>query len=66
MKRVSFSFVAAVRVRDHAVTVEVTDWEPVILSRLGRRTDDGPPGWTAGFAKPAAARLRSWVRCYPG
>jgi hypothetical protein len=39
-ERVSFSFVGAVRVRDYAVTVEVIGREPVILSRLGRRTDE--------------------------
>ena len=39
-ERISFSFVGAVRVRDYAVTVEVTGREPVIVSRLGRRTDE--------------------------
>jgi len=39
-ERVSFSFVGAVRVQDYAVTVEVTGREPVIVSRLGRRTGE--------------------------
>ena len=39
-ERISFSFVGAVRVRDYAVTVEVTGRSAVILSRLGRRTDE--------------------------
>ena len=39
-ERVSFSFVGAVRVQDYAVTVEVTGQEPVVVSRLGRRTDE--------------------------
>jgi len=39
-ERVSFSFVGAVRVRDYAVTVEVTGREPVMVSRLGRRTGE--------------------------
>jgi hypothetical protein len=39
-ERISFSFVGAVRVRDYAVTVEVTGRPPVIVSRLGRRTDE--------------------------
>jgi hypothetical protein len=39
-ERVSFSFVGAVRVQDYAVTVEVTGREPVIVSRLGRRTSE--------------------------
>ena len=39
-ERVSFSFVGAVRAQDYAVTVEVTGREPVILSRLGRRTGE--------------------------
>ena len=39
-ERVSFSFTGAVRVQDYAVTVEVTGQEPVIVSRLGRRTDE--------------------------
>jgi hypothetical protein len=39
-ERVSFSFAGAVRVRDYAVTVEVTSREPVVLTRLGRRTGE--------------------------
>jgi hypothetical protein len=39
-ERVSFSFTGAVAVRDYAVTVEVTGRDPVVLSRLGRRTDE--------------------------
>ena len=39
-ERVSFSFARAVRVRDYAVTVEVTGREPVVLTRLGRRTGE--------------------------
>ena len=42
-ERISFSFVAAVRVRDYAVTVEVTGREPVVVSRLGRRTVPAGP-----------------------
>jgi hypothetical protein len=39
-ERISFSFVGAVQVQNYAVTVEVTGREPVILSQLGRRTDE--------------------------
>ena len=40
-ERISFSFVGAVQVQNYAVTVEVTGGpEPVILSQLGRRTDE--------------------------
>ena len=39
-ERVSFSFAGAVRVQDYAVTVEVTGREPVVLTRLGRRTSE--------------------------
>jgi hypothetical protein len=39
-ERVSFSFARAVRVQDYAVTVEVTGREPVVLTRLGRRTGE--------------------------
>ena len=39
-ERISFSFVSAVQARDYVLTVEVTGREPVILSRLGRRTDE--------------------------
>jgi hypothetical protein len=39
-ERISFSFVGAVRAQDYVVTVEVTGREPVILSRLGRRTGE--------------------------
>jgi hypothetical protein len=39
-ERVSFSFAGPVLVRDYAVTVEVAGREPVIVSRLGRRTDE--------------------------
>jgi hypothetical protein len=39
-ERVSFSFAGAVRVQDYAVAVEVTGREPVVLTRLGRRTGE--------------------------
>ncbi len=39
-ERVSFSFARAVRVQDYAITVEVTGREPVVLTRLGRRTSE--------------------------
>ncbi len=39
-ERVGFSFAGAVRVQDYTVTVEVTGREPVILTRLGRRTGE--------------------------
>ncbi len=39
-ERISFSFAGPVRSRDYTVTVEVAGREPVILSRLGRRTGE--------------------------
>jgi hypothetical protein len=39
-ERIGFSFAGAVQVREYAVTVDVAGREPVILSRLGRRTDE--------------------------
>jgi hypothetical protein len=39
-ERISFSFVSAVQVRDYVVTIEVPGREPVMLSRLGRQTDE--------------------------
>jgi hypothetical protein len=39
-ERISFSFVGAVRVQNYAVTVAVTGREPMILTQLGRRTDE--------------------------
>ena len=39
-ERIGFSFMDAARVRDYAVTVEVAGREPLVLSRLGRRTDE--------------------------
>jgi hypothetical protein len=39
-ERIGFAFVDAVAARDYVVTVEVTGRDPVILSRLGRRTDE--------------------------
>ena len=39
-ERISFSFVGAVQVQDYAVTVAVTGREPVVLTQLGRRTDE--------------------------
>ncbi len=39
-ERVSFSFAGPVRAQDYTVTVEVAGREPVILSRLGRRTGE--------------------------
>jgi hypothetical protein len=39
-ERISFSFVGAVQVQAYAVTVEVIGREPVILTQLGRRTDE--------------------------
>jgi hypothetical protein len=39
-ERVSFSFAGPVLVQDYAVTVEVASREPLILSRLGRRTGE--------------------------
>jgi hypothetical protein len=38
--RISFSFVDEVRTQDYAVTVEVAGRSAVVLSRLGRRTDE--------------------------
>ncbi len=39
-ERISFSFAGAVRVHDYAVTVEVAGRDPVVLTRLGRRTTE--------------------------
>jgi hypothetical protein len=39
-ERISFSFAEAARVQDYAVTVEVAGREPLVLSRLGRRTGE--------------------------
>jgi hypothetical protein len=39
-ERVGFSFVRAVEARDYVITVEVAGREPLILSRLGRRTGE--------------------------
>jgi hypothetical protein len=39
-ERVSFSFAGAVRVQDYTVTVEVAGQDPVVLTRLGRRTTE--------------------------
>jgi len=39
-ERVSFSFVGPVQVRDYTVTVAVAGREPVIVTRLGRRTGE--------------------------
>jgi len=39
-ERVSFSFAGTVRVQDYAVTVEVAGRDPVVLTRLGRRTTE--------------------------
>lgn len=39
-ERISFSFVGTVQVRDYAVTVEVAGRDPVVLTQLGRRTDE--------------------------
>jgi hypothetical protein len=39
-RRVAFSFVADVRGRDYTVTVEVGGRESLVISRLGRRTDE--------------------------
>jgi len=39
-ERISFSFVGAVQVRDYTVTVEVAGREPVVLTRLGRRSGE--------------------------
>jgi hypothetical protein len=39
-ERISFSFAGAVRAQDYTVTVEVAGRQPVILSRLGRRTGE--------------------------
>lgn len=49
-ERISFSFVGAVRVRDYTVTVEVAGREPVMLTRLGRRSGE--------LAELLATRLR--------
>jgi hypothetical protein len=39
-ERISLSFAEGTGVRDYAVTVEVAGREPLVLSRLGRRTDE--------------------------
>jgi hypothetical protein len=39
-ERVSFSLAGAVRVQDYTVTVEVAGRDPVVLTRLGRRTTE--------------------------
>jgi hypothetical protein len=39
-ERISFSFVGAVQVRDYTVTIEVAGREPVMLTRLGRRSGE--------------------------
>ncbi len=39
-ERVSFSFIEAVSAQDYAVTVAVAGRAPVVLSRLGRRTEE--------------------------
>jgi hypothetical protein len=39
-KRIAFSFVADVRALDYAVTVDVAGQDAVVISRLGRRTDE--------------------------
>jgi len=39
-KRIAFSFVADVRARDYAVTVDVAGQDALVISRLGRRTDE--------------------------
>jgi hypothetical protein len=39
-ERISLSFADTARVRDYAVTVEVAGRAPLVLSRLGRRTDE--------------------------
>ena len=66
-ERVSFSFAGAVRVQDYTVTVEVAGLDPVVLTRLGRRTDragrpaDHPD---AGGRRPDGRLPRR--RCCPG
>ena len=59
-ERVSFSFVGAVQVRDYAVTVEVAGREPVILSRLGRRTGE-LAGLLAGRLAEARGRTAAFL-----
>jgi hypothetical protein len=49
-KRIAFSFVAGVRARDYAVTIDVTGQEALAVTRLGRRTDE--------FAALLGERLR--------
>jgi hypothetical protein len=39
-ERISFSFITAVQAADYIVTVEVSGREPLIVSRLGRRTGE--------------------------
>jgi len=59
-ERVSFSFVGAVQVRDYVVTVDVTEREPVILSRLGRRTSE-LAGLLAGRLREARGRTAAFL-----
>lgn len=39
-ERISFSFIDAVQAQDYAVTVSIAGRSPVVLGRLGRRTDE--------------------------
>ena len=50
-KRIAFSFVADVRARDYAVTIEVAGQDALAITRLGRRTDE--------FAALLGERLRA-------
>ncbi len=50
-ERISFAFIEGVAVRDYAVTVTVTGRPPLVVTRLGRRTDE--------FATLAGERLRA-------
>jgi hypothetical protein len=49
-KRIAFSFVADARARDYAVTIDVTGQDALVVTRLGRRTDE--------FADLLGERLR--------
>jgi hypothetical protein len=49
-KRIAFSFVAGARARDYAVTIDVTGQDALVVTRLGRRTDE--------FADLLGERLR--------
>ena len=40
LERISFSFIDAVQAQGYAVTVSITGRSPVVLGRLGRRTDE--------------------------